>query len=292
MAQVEAEHRALEQEYARKEAESRAALARLNQAPSGKPGNPAASRQFVQNNAPVTAAPAPAPTSFPSFSGFNFGSQAQPTSAPEAVAPQALAGTEARPAQVDVSAFEINLTGSRKDQQNESARESTIAVVEVPEQASRKPAQARVAGGKSSGADKNGKKSLRDALKAALARQPASAAGGIGKGAEADAESKSQNAARVALEEMVAESERGVAANGGGRFDSALAGYNSGGIKGGSFGLDNSETAAEVARLKSEVQERQSAPEVLGEESQDLFERVRGVHVRSLQDGRVSLLRR
>ncbi len=291
MAEVAAQHRALERQYAQKEAESRAALARMNQAPIGEKGNPVASRQFVPDSGSVAAAPAPVPTSFPSLSGFNFGSQAQLQGAVEAAAPVALARNEAKPAAVDMSVFEGNLAGSRNEQQSAPVQESTIAVVEVTEQAAGKPAQARIASVKGKGMDKNGKKSLRDALKAALARQPASTAGGIGKGAEKDAESKTQNAARTALEQLVAESERDFAA-GGGRFESALAGYNAGGINGGSFGLDNSETAAEVARLKSEVQERQSAPEVLGKESQDLFERVRVAHMRSIKDGRVSLLHR
>lgn len=293
MERIEAENKRLEELYAKKAEESREALRKLAQVPPDDKNRPAASKP----RAPETIAEAPAPgpklekpdfSPIPNMPSFPQGTQdsGSPNYVGTQAAPEPLVAN--KPAFAEVPSFEGKLEDARSVK-SEEPETSTIAV-KVAEGKEEK-SQTRLVLGKAAKLNGQGKRSLRDALKAALARKPASGES-TGKGADTS-ESGSQQATRSALEEMRTLADGGTSAAAGGSSSSALGGYNSSGLKNEGFKMDGSETSAEVARLKSELSDdKLSAPEVLGKESADLFDRVRGAHVRSQKNGRVSLLQK
>lgn len=296
MAQIEAEHRELERQYAVKREETRRAIARMNQAPTGDtPSNPVASRRpGAAEQAPTPAAAVPA--QLPNLSGFNFPSQAQAQVEPPSQ-PDRYPTTQPKSAMAETLASFGNTldSGRRNEEPAEDAPASTIATKENDKGAtdkSQKPELVK-AGGKSLKAAKSeAKKSLRDALRAAMAKSSA--------GEGASLESGPQSAARTLLEEASKAPEgRELASTGasnsftgaGGVSNGSLNGFGQPDLSNGALNLNGDGASAQLSRLNGERSEleRKAAPEVLGRESQDLFERVKGAHQRSQKNGRVAL---
>gem|GEM_PF-7071978 len=296
IARLDAEYAQMQRAFREEAAALKNTLKNLASVPGDENRPPAASRNPAREPGPGAAVAetqkpfSPIPNMSGLFGPFGQGSDQAEALPAAAVPPVAKASS---PIPESMAALEGGLESSRKDSA-EPPVQSTIAVLKKGEEADGKGAKNGLVLGKNGkGILKSGGSSLRDSLRAALARKPASG-GTAGKGADASEESGSQQATRSALDEMRALAEGGNSSGsaGGGKFDSPLAGYNSGGLGGEGFKLAGSETEAEVARLKSEVSEKQAAPEVLGKESADLFDRVRVAHVRSLKNGRVSLLQK
>lgn len=297
MQQVEAEHRELARQYAAKKEETRRAIARMNQAPTGDtPSNPVASRKpgaAEQAPTPVAAAPA----QLPNLSGFNFPSQAQAQADP-ASAPLSYPVTQPKAAMAEaLPSFENNLeVGRRNEEAADEAPASTIATKENDKGATDKTQKIELvkAGGKAAKGRAEAKKSLRDALRAAMAK------GSAGEGASL--ESGSQSATRALLEEASKATtdgqgrelastgaSNGFTAGAGGVSNSSLKGFGQPDLQSGALNLNGDGAQAQMSRLKNELGEEKAAPEVLGRESQDLFERVKGAHQRSQKNGRVAL---
>lgn len=299
MAQLEEEHRQLAQMYAQKATESRAALARMKQAPDDD-RKPVASRTPTNRQGPAQELPtSSAPYQAPNLSGFAFPSFSQNASEP-ASAPQQYPSESPRAQMADaLQSFETNLGGGGHigDSDNSAVRHSTIATQEDEKAGGSKkdPAEklglVRVKGGKSVKAE--AKKSLRDALKAAMARKDAAENA-------AKLESGSQSAARAMLEEAaLADQGRGLASAsdgqsgsfaGGGGFSTA--GFGQPDLQNGAVSLGGDGASAQMKRLRGELEEgaeENAAPEVLGRDTQDLFERVRGAHQRSQKNGRLRM---
>ncbi len=300
MAQLEDEHRQLAQMYAQKAAESRAALARMQQVPDDD-RKPVASRTPTNRQGPAESLPsASAPYQAPNLSGFAFPSFSQNASEP-ASAPQQYPSESPRAQMADaLQSFETNLGGGGHigDSDSGEVKHSTIATQEDEKAGggskkddAEKLGLVRVKGGKSVKAQ--AKKSLRDALKAAMARKDAAENA-------AKLESGSQGAARAVLEEAaLAAQGRGLASAtdgqsgsfaGGGGFSTA--GFGQPDLQNGAVSLGGDGASAQMKRLRGELEEgaeENAAPEVLGRDTQDLFERVRGAHQRSQKNGRLRM---
>lgn len=294
MRQIEQEHRELAKMYAQKKEEARRTIARLKSNP-GQLIDPVASRRTPTTNDQTPPPPSgnQQPFQVPNLSGFNFPSVAQnqaepPTSVNPASIPATAKVTEGIPALAN------NLEQGRVD-----VRDSTIATEELEKLAESKEkddrkleAAIKAAGGNPGNAAKTGKKSLRDALKAALAKK--------------ERESGSQSATRELLSlaegEKSAEGRALASADGsqpGSGFSAATGGAGGGpgfstngfgqaDLNSGAVSLGGDGAQAQMSRLRGELDEN-SAPEVLGRETPDLFQRVKGAHQRSQKNGRLAL---
>lgn len=292
MRQIEQEHRELAKMYAQKKEEARRTIARLRSNP-GQPIDPVASRRTPTTDEQSPPPPASnQPFQVPNLSGFNFPSVAQNQG--EAPAGVNLA---AIPATAKVSEGIPTLANNLEQARRLEVRDSTIATEELEKLAESKEkddakleAAIQTAGGRPGKASKNGKQSLRNALKAALAKK--------------ERESGSQSATRELLSlaegEKSAEGRALASADGaqpGNGFSAATAGGGAGfstnafgqqDLNSGAVSLGGDGAQAQMSRLRGELDEK-SAPEVLGRETPDLFQRVKGAHQRSQKNGRVAL---
>lgn len=261
---LEVEYRQADLEYGRREKESRNALARMESENGHHAPAPVAASK-------VASAPAYSP--------------AEPSNTEQAPRLHAAADTELPAA----FAEEDSLDESRgfkpvlSDSTPENSSPGSLSSSADSEDSGSVAMASSIAGtpegekGVASRKPAAGKSALRDTIRNALARR---ARGSARESEEARAsESASQSAARSAIAEM-----RSLASVTTAPADNR---NTETGLK-----LDTSETAAEIARLRSEVEGSRAALEVLDQDSPALFERVRRTHVRSQKDGRVSVVRR